>query len=113
MKYTYKYLQRISSLCVWNMIDMAAHALTATAWAEYDPFTFCFTFTTGGDNVLECRRCIYSNKCSYQFMLCSLFVYNIFKQRIHYIDLRSLSSKMYLIPGTGVVPVVDTNPVDP
>jgi hypothetical protein len=52
------------------MIDMAAHALTATAWAEYDPFTFCFTFATGGgqrfgmsslypvDNDLECRRCI-------------------------------------------------------
>jgi hypothetical protein len=58
MKYTLSYLQRISSLCVWNMIDMAAHALTATAWAEYDPFTFCFTFKTGVDNVLECRPCI-------------------------------------------------------
>ncbi len=58
MKYPKNYLQRISNLCVWNMIDMAAHALTATAWAEYDPFTFCFTFTTGVDNVLECRRCI-------------------------------------------------------
>jgi hypothetical protein len=58
MKYSKNYLQRISSLCVWNMIDIAAHALTATAWAEYDPFTFCFTFKAGVDNVLECRRCI-------------------------------------------------------